>query len=100
MAALALGAATLTGCISTYSNMNRFASSPHIGMGEAELIQKYGAPDYVYRVRDNKFLLGVGQYAGYDLVITTKGGVVRSTHSVLRGQSVTFLHPAPWMGMD
>jgi len=101
---------SLSGCVSIYSNSNQFDPAPHVGMTEMDLIQTYGAPDYagfvedqkiyVYKVRDSKFIIALGQYNGYDMVITTKGGIIKDTRRLPRGQAVTFLYAAPWMGHD
>ncbi|MBI1783621.1 hypothetical protein HYR69_00630 [Candidatus Sumerlaeota bacterium] len=103
-------ALALTGCISSYSNTARFTQPPHPGMPETEMLQRFGAPDYsgfvedqkiyVYKVRDSKYIIIVGQYSGRDIVVTAKGGVVRSVQEVPRGECMTFLYAAPWMGHD
>lgn len=99
-----------SGCVSVYSNTKRFDPAPHVGMTEMDLILTYGAPDYagfvedqkiyVYKVRDSKFIIALGQYNGYDMVITTKGGIIKDTRRLPRGQAVTLLYAAPWMGHD
>ncbi len=102
---------SLTACISIYDNTSRFqATPPREGMSEVELLQKCGAPDfagfvedqkvYVYKVRDSKFIIAVGQFAGYDLVVTCKGGAVKNVQQVSRGQTTCIFTPAPWIGMD
>ncbi len=108
--ALAIFAVSLTGCVSTYSNTQRFSQPPHPGMTELAMLQKFGAPDfmgfvedqkvYVYKVRDSKYIIAVGQYSGRDLIITVKGGVIKSVEDTPRSQSVTFFYAAPWMGRD
>lgn len=101
---------SLTGCVSIYSNAKRFDPAPHVGMTEMDLIQNYGAPDYsgfvedqkiyVYKVRTSKFIIALGQYSGYDMVIMTKGGVIKDTRRLPRGEAVSLIYAAPWMGHD
>jgi len=100
----------LGGCVSVYSNHPRFDPPPSDGMNELEMLRKYGAPAfagfvedqkvYVFKIRDSQYLLGFGQFKGYDLVVTCKGGIVKNTERVPRGQTSCFLAPAPWIGMD
>jgi hypothetical protein len=98
------------GCVSVRSNSARFDPAPYSGMQELEMIQRCGAPDYagfvedekvyVYKVRQSNFFLFFGQFSGYDLVVTAKGGVVKSTLRIPRSSTTAFFFTAPWVGMD
>ena len=100
----------LGGCVSSYNNSQRFTLPPHPGMTELEMLQKYGAPDYagfveeqkvyIYKVRESGYFIIFGRYSGRDIVVTTKGGVVKKVDELSRGESLTFLYAAPWMGHD
>ena len=97
---------TLTGCIGIYDNRGLFDLPPKEGMEEIEMIRSYGAPDYsdyvedqkvhVYKVRENRYIILIGLYAGYDLVATCENGVVIDVGRVERPWSFSLFQPVPW----
>jgi hypothetical protein len=108
LAAVLAGLAVLplTGCIGIYNNSNLFQLSPNEGLDEVELLKRYGAPDfsgyvenrqvYVYKVRNNRYIVLFGLYEGYDMVVTCENGVVRNVSRVERPQAFALLNPVPW----
>jgi hypothetical protein len=109
LALIALG--LFPGCVGIYDNTGRFMNPPKEGLTEAELITTYGAPDftnaveggakmYVYKVRDVKYIILVGVYEGYDLVVTVVGGKVKETKQLPRAKSMTLFQPIPWAVAD
>lgn len=104
--AVILATISMSGCIGIYNNTDRFLNDPKPGMGEGDLIRTYGTPAfagfaenekiYSYKVRDTKYIVLVGIYEGYDLVVTCKNGVVTDTQRVKRPTSLTILQPMPW----
>ncbi len=111
MGTLAIVAALGAGCVGVYNNRPHFMTEPQIGMSEADLIKRYGTPSfsgfaldqkiYTYKVRDNKYIVLVGLYEGYDLVVVCEGGEVKEIARAPRPTTLTILHPAPWAeGLD
>ncbi len=94
------------GCVGTYSNKARFVQDPKTGMLEADMVRTYGAPAfktqvenenlYVYKVRDNKYIVLIGLYEGYDIVVTARAGEVKAVDRIARPQTFTLLNPVPW----
>lgn len=95
-----------TGCFGTYSNARIFAMEPTQGMQELALVHTYGMPDwsseiedskvYVYRVRDNRYVVLVGLYEGYDLIVTCRDGEVADVRRMQRPKALTVFQPLPW----
>ena len=94
------------GCVGVYKNTDVFAIQPHEGMSEVEMLQSFGAPHfsayvedqkiYTYKVRDNKYIIAVGVYDGYDMVVTCQNGTVKKVGRVERPRSFSVLFPTPW----
>ncbi len=104
---LALSLLALPGCFGVYDNTDRFLNDPDLGLTETEVIKGYGTPAFAsgnnkervltYQVRDNKYIILVGIYEGYDLIVIFRDGKVAETHKVERGKSLAFLSPLPWI---
>ena len=103
-AALALLA---QGCVGIYDNTEKFLSPPKQGLPEADLLATYGFPDfttgldggnkvYGYKVRDVKYIVLVGLYEGYDLLVTVERGAVKGTTNIPRSKALTIFQPIPW----
>lgn len=109
-AALVLGMSTLAGCYGTYNNTSLFYNDPASGMEEVKLLQQYGTPAfatniedrkvYSFKVRDNSYIILVGMYNGYDLVVVCRDGLVVETKRVPRPSSFTLFSPLPWAEAD
>lgn len=99
-------ATALSGCIGIYNNSKVFRSKPYVGMTEMEVLEEYGNPDfsgfvednkvYIYEVRDNKYIILIGIYEGYDLVVTTNDGEVVNVAEAPRPEAFSLLGPVPW----
>lgn len=95
-----------TACVGVYNNTNQFLNDPKEGMAEGDLIRTYGTPAftgfaenekiYTYKVRDTKYIVLVGLYEGYDLVVTCKNGIVTDSQRVKRPEAFTLFQPLPW----
>jgi hypothetical protein len=107
MFALLAATLLLTGCIGIYDNSDTFFKQPNVGMTESALLQNYGTPSfageadgvqkvYTYKVRDHKYIVLVGIYEGYDLVVTCSGGQVLQVDKVMRPKAFTLFNPVPW----
>ncbi len=100
----------LAGCIGQYDNTAIFTPAPHKGMDEVALVQAYGTPSwqgfaedkklYTWKVRDNTYILIVGVYDGYDLVVTVENGEVSEVTRAPRAKALTILSPLPWAEAD
>lgn len=98
--------ALLAGCIGQYDNSPIFLNAPKEGMTEGTVLRTYGTPDfagfaenekiYTYRVRKNQFIILVGLYEGYDMVVTCKNGEVSSLDKVIRPKTFSLFYPTPW----
>lgn len=107
---LLLLALPLTGCIGIYDNSERFMSQPGIGTDEVTMLKTYGTPDFVgfvedkkvytYKVRNNKYIILVGDYQGYDLVIVCESGQVKEVTRVNRPKGFALLNPVPWAEVE
>lgn len=96
----------LSGCVGMRSNQSLFLNEPERGMSELTLLQTYGKPDYsaavedqkvyIYRVRDEKYIIAVGMSGTYDLVVTCRDGEVVDTKRVAAGDNLAILQPNPW----
>ena len=97
---------SLSGCIGFYGNTTRFLQPPTEGMEEIDMIKQYGEPSfctvvedqkvYSYKVRDVKYVVVVGLYNGYDLVIVCRDGRVIEVKKIDRNQSFSLFQPVPW----
>lgn len=96
-----------TGCVGIYNNSNLFKyNSPTEGMPEIEMLQTYGAPSfatevgmqkvYIYRVRDNKYIILVGLFDGTDLTVTCEEGKVVKVNRVERPKAFSLFQPWNW----
>jgi hypothetical protein len=100
----------LAGCIGIHDNTPIFLNPPREGMSEGALIRNYGTPSfagfaenekiYTYKVRNNKYIVLVGIYEGYDLVITCKNGTVTAVDRVIRPKTFALFQPLPWAETD
>lgn len=101
--------ATLTflpGCIGINNNSRTFLNPPSTGMLEIDVLTKYGAPHYagfaenqkvyIYKVRDHKYIVLVGIYEGYDLVVVCDAGEVTNVVKVERPTTFALFQPLPW----
>lgn len=106
-AALVLGTALgTTGCIGLYNSTGNFLNNPPDGMDEATMLKTYGKPSfatdvedskvYIYEVRDNKYIILVGVYDGYDLIVECRDGRVTETSRVQRPKAFALFQPLPW----
>ena len=101
---LAILVFSLSGCIGFYGNTTRFLQLPVEKMGVIEMLQQYGEPSfstivedktiYTYKVRDVKYIVVVGIYNGYDLVIVCMDGKVDQVKKIGRNQSFSLFHPS------
>ncbi len=100
-------AGALSGCVGIYDNSSAFFNPPEPGMAEQAMLEKYGTPAfamdlengkrvYTYKVRDNKYIVLVGLYDGYDLVIACEDGEVSKVSRVPRAEAFTLFQPVPW----
>lgn len=97
---------SLSGCVGLYGNTTRFLQPPTEGMEEIEMIKQYGEPSfstivedqkvYCYKVRDVKYLVVVGIYEGYDLVIVCRDGRVIHIKKIDRNRCFSLFQPVPW----
>jgi|GEM_PF-627293 len=100
----------LTACIGIYDNTENFLNPPDAGTDEIEILNELGTPSfasdvedktvYVYKVRDVKYIILIGLYEGYDLVITCRDGVVAETRKVPRPSAFCLFSPVPWAVPD
>lgn len=110
LAAVILCGTLLTGCLGFYRNNTQFVIPPKEGITELSMLQTYGRPSYsgfvenqkvyIYSVRENQYIVLIGIYKGYDLVVTCEGGVVRDVKRVNRPEVFTLLNPVPWAVSD
>lgn len=109
-ACCATAATLMSGCIGRYDNSAMFSPGPHKGMEEVEMLQNYGTPSwqgfaedkkiYTWKVRDNTYIIIVGVYEGYDLVVTVENGEVSEVRKAPRPKALTILSPLPWAESD
>lgn len=100
----------LTACIGIYDNSENFLNPPGTGKEELSVLNELGTPSlattvedkkvYVYKVRDVKYIILVGLYEGYDLVITCRDGLVVESRKVPRPRAFTLFNPVPWAVPD
>jgi len=105
-----LAAIFLAGCVGTYNNSDNFLNPPAIGSEEIAVLKELGAPAfsttaedqkvYVYKVRDVKYIILVGLYEGYDLVVVCRDGAVIESKRVPRPKAFTLFNPLPWAVAD
>jgi len=113
-AVILLGSCALllaSGCIGIYNNSDLFKySGPQEGMAEIELLEKYGTPSfatdvgtqkvYMYKVRDNMYIILVGLFDGKDLIVTCEEGKVTKVNSVERPKAFSLFQPWNWADTD
>lgn len=107
---LGIAGVLLTACIGIYDNTENFLNPPGTGKEELSVLNELGNPSfstivedkkvYVYKVRDVKYIILVGLYEGYDLVITCRDGLVVESRKVPRPSSFTLFSPVPWAVAD
>jgi len=105
-----LGMLFLSGCMGFYKNSDNFLNVPKTGEQEIVILNELGIPSYstsvedkkvyCYRVRDVKYIILVGIYDGYDLIITCRDGVVVESKRVPRPRTFTLFSPVPWAVAD
>lgn len=103
---LLVGSVFLSGCIGIYDNSALFFNLPREGTSEGTILRTYGTPDfagfaenekiYTYKVRKNQFIILLGMYEGYDMVVTCKNGEVASVDKVIRPKTFSLFYPTPW----
>ncbi|MGF1572054.1 MAG: hypothetical protein ACFCU1_03205 [Sumerlaeia bacterium] len=96
----------LSGCIGIYDNSKLFLPSPQVGMNELEVMKQYGTPSYagfvedkkvyIYKIRNNQYIVLFGKYEGYDLVLTCDNGQVVSIDRAERSSAFALFNPVPW----
>ncbi len=97
---------SLSGCIGFYGNTKRFLQPPTEGMEEIAMIKQFGEPSfcavvedqkvYSYKVRDVLYVVLVGIYSGYDLIMVCRDGRVIEVKKMPRNRSFTLFWPIPW----
>lgn len=103
---LAAAVLPMTGCVGIYKNSDRFFNLPATDSPENKLMETYGIPDvvtkqeektvYGYKVRDNKYIICVGIYDGFDVLVTCEKGKVVGVTKLQRPQTFTLFQPIPW----
>ena len=53
-----------------------------------------------YKVRDVQYLVLVGLYKGYDLLVVCRDGRVVESEKITRPNAMTILYPTPWAVAD
>ena len=99
----------LSGCMGFYNSEN-FLNPPATGSEEIAVLKELGCPAfsttvedqkvYVYRVRNVKYIILVGLYEGYDLVVICRDGMVVDTKKAPRPSTFTLFNPVPWAVAD
>ncbi len=100
----------LSGCIGFYGNTKRFLQPPTEGMEEIEMLKQFGEPSfcavvedqkvYSYKVRDVKYIVLVGTYNGYDLIVVCRDGRVIEVKKMPRNRGFTLFTPPAWTVAD
>lgn len=96
-----------TGCVGIYNNSALFKySGPKEGMDELTMLQTYGTPSfstevgnqkvYMYKVRDNLYIILVGIFDGADIVVTCENGKVTKVSRVERPKTFSLFNPNVW----
>lgn len=109
-AALGVAMLMLGGCLGIYDNTDTFLNSPAVNSGEVDLLKNYGTPAfagraedrtvYTYKVRDVMYIICVGIYKGYDMVVVVRDGRVEDVKKVTRPTSFVLFQPIPWAVAD
>ena len=107
---IVIGLFVLTGCLGFYRNTDNFLNLPDAGEEEIKILNELGIPSfstmvedkkiYCYRVRNVKYIILVGIYEGYDLIITCRDGTVVESRRVMRPWTFTLFNPVPWAVVD
>ena len=107
MAGLMMTLISACGCVGIYGNTKRFLNPPTAGMKEIDMIKAYGEPSfateiedqkvYTYSVRDVRYIVVVGLYKGYDLVVVCRDGYVIEVKKISRNDSLALFQPVPWV---
>lgn len=105
-ALMACGILFVGGCVGINDNTRTFLNPPAPGMLEIDLLTSFGAPHYagfaenqkvyIYKVRNHKYIVLVGIYEGYDMVVVCDGGEVTEVVKVERPTTFALLQPMPW----
>ena len=100
----------LSSCMGFYNNTSNFLNPPGIGTEEINVLKELGTPAfstivedqkvYTYRVRDVKYIILIGLYEGYDLVVICRDGMVVESKRVPRPKAFTLFNPLPWAVAD
>jgi len=109
-AALGFVFISLCGCVGTYNNTTNFLNPPDIGTEEITVLKELGSPVfstvvedqkvYIYRARNVKYIILVGLYEGFDLVVICRDGMVVESKKVPRPKTFTLFYPTPWAVAD
>ena len=96
-----------TGCVGIYDNTEMFLNDPPVGMSETDVIKTYGTPSFVstegdtkiltYKVRDAKYIVLIGLYDGYDLIVRMQNGSVEETFKVQIPKAFALFSPWYWI---
>lgn len=105
-----LSSLILSGCVGIYNNEGNFLNLPETGSEEINALKELGPPAfstevedqkiYIYKARNVKYIICVGLYEGYDVVITCRDGMVVDSKKIARPKTFTFLTPVPWAVTD
>lgn len=97
----------LTGCVGIYDNTEMFLNDPPAGMSEVDVIKTYGTPAFIsttgdqkiltYKVRDAKYIVMIGLYDGYDLIVMMRNGSVEETFKVQVPKAFALFSPWNWI---
>jgi hypothetical protein len=100
----------MSGCVGVYDNSGRFLNDADVGETQADVIKRFGTPSFTtgsgaetvmtYDVRDNKYIILIGMYDGYDMVIVFKDGKVTETRKVQLGTRFALFSPWNWIVAD
>ena len=96
-----------TGCVGIYDNSSLFKyKGPAEGVEEVEMLQSYGAPSfatqvgsqkvYIYKIRDNKYIILFGLFDGADLTVTCEEGKIIKVNRVERPKAFSLFQPWIW----
>lgn len=95
-----------TGCVGSYNNTHNFLNPPATGDEELSVLKEFGTPSfattvedqkiYTFKVRDVKYMVCIGLYEGYDLVVICRDGMVVETKKVPPPKSFSLFYPVPW----
>ena len=99
-----------SGCVGIYDNSEKFLNDPVVGTSEIDVLKTYATPSFAtasgdekifsYKVRDTKYIVLVGLYDGYDLIVRMQNGAVSEVHKVQRPKTFAIFNPWAWAVTD